>query len=162
MNRRTAIASLLVTVLTYACADSTEPETFPADGEYVLVAAGGADPFDSSQWSTLPIDYDLRGDSSCVFRLLGGTIAVTGRSYTAELQQEIVTCDAGHAPMTHETGQLARVYEGTAFNGQFVFVADPASVGWLNFAQLIGGELLVALAPPVDSSEVHWLRFRRP
>lgn len=155
---------LCSSVLALACADDGEPEVIPVDGEYELFAvSAGEDPLEA-EWSFIPVEYDVAGDSTCVFALLGGTITITGNTYTADVQQEVVNCELEIEPLSHETGRLARVYANGAFNGRFAFVADAVdstSVGWLQLAQSRDDEFLVKLVPPIDSGAVHWLRFQR-
>ena len=165
--RRSAVLLLLSgSVLALGCADDGAPQVIPVDGEYELfAAAAGENPLEA-EWSFIPVEYDVAGDSTCVFALLGGTITIADRTYTADLQQEVVSCELELEPLTHETGRLARVYgnRSRAFNGRFAFLADlrdSTSVGWLQLAQPIEDEFLVKLVPPMDSGVVHWLRFQR-
>jgi len=158
---RASLAILLhIAILAAACDNATEPFTMPAVGSYELIAATASEPTDTA-WALLPFEYAITRDSSCVFRLLGGTIDIDARTYSAVLDQEVVSCEEGPEPMALESGRLAPVYQGRGFNGSFAFIADSANRGWLELARPRGNEFLVKLVAPIDSSYVHWLRFRR-
>ena len=154
-----AVCLTLVLALN-ACDSSTEPRrSYPQDGAYALIGATQLSP-GTSQWSNVPFEYRITSDTSCVFKLLGGSIEISHRSYTAELQQDAVGCPSTTTPLQRETGGLALVYNGNDFTGEFAFVAD-STKGWLQYARVDESDFVVALVPPVDSGVVHWLRFRR-
>lgn len=158
---RTLLAILLqIGMFVAACDNATEPVAMPAAGAYELIAATASEPADTA-WAELPFEYAITRDSSCVFRLLGGTIEIDSRTYSAALEQEVVSCEEGPEPLAIESGRLAPVYQGRGFNGRFAFVADSAGAGWLELARPIANDFIVKLVAPIDSSYVHWLRFRR-
>lgn len=145
-----------------ACESATEPRrSYPQNGAYALIGATQLNP-GTRQWSDVPFQYNISSDTvtSCVFKLLGGSIEISDRSYTAELQQDVVACPSETQPLRQETGGLALVYNGNDFTGEFAFVSDTTG-GWLQYARVDKSEFVVALVPPVDSGVVHWLRFRR-
>ncbi len=157
------VLPLVVLGLLCACDSPTTP-IFPPTGEYTLVAAT---PYASSldltdgQWQSLPVEYDITGNGSCNIRVTGGSLRIANRSYSVDLQQQVVSCDIAVQPASHEEGTLSGIWDASTHRQtSYMSFEGRVGQGWLGDGSYNSGVVGVELVPPAGGA-VNYLKFER-
>jgi hypothetical protein len=155
--------TVLASVLLLSACDSPTESTLPAAGDYMLVAASHyAYPgWGDAQWGSLPFEYDVTGDASCIFRVTSGSLYITDHSYSVTLSQDVVSCSDVRQPLDHETGRVTRIRDTPfGYAKEFSFQPDSGATSWFGSSRVDGSALYVPVVPP-NGGRVNYLRFER-